>query len=231
MRKSILLLLFLFTSSYVYAQFFIAGGHISGGMPVSRLKMEVDGLIFPSISGIALYEFRDYPVQVGLELSFGIYGTKLEKRTDLYPGFSDEYRLRRNNNYTSGMAVFRYLPVVSGKIIPFVEIQTGTNFLYSRFTIRPSLFEDTIETGMDMQDWSFGYKIGGGIQLPLPGFDGGKLEFRLLYQDGSTARFLTKGDTNFLSDKGDGEFEYNPRQSPLQLIDASVGIVLYDVFR
>lgn len=82
-----------------------------------------------------------------------------------------------------------------------------------------------------MQDWAFAYKLGGGVQLPLSFIEGGKLELRVNYQDGGTMRFLTKGDTNYLPDKGDGEFENNPWNSPLQLITASVGIVVYEAFR
>lgn len=230
MRKSIFFLICFILSTPLFAQFFIAGGHLNGGIPVSKLKQEVNNLFFPSISGLILYEFRDHPVQVGLELVYGVYGTKVEVRDDLYPGFTEEYRIRRNNNYTSGMVVFRYLPSVTSKVTPFVEIQAGANYLYSRFKIRPSIFEETVEVGKDMEDWSFGYKIGGGVQFPIPGIDGGKLELRLNYQDGGNMRFLTKEDTNYLPDKGDGEFEYNPRQSPLQLINASVGIVIYGAF-
>ncbi|REG94430.1 outer membrane beta-barrel protein [Algoriphagus antarcticus] len=231
MRKTILLLLFLISATSLQAQFFIAGGHLNGGFPVSKLKSEVDKTIFPTISGILLYEFYAQPIQVGLEVGYGVYGTKVEKRNDLYPGFSDEYRIRRNNNYTSGMAVFRYLPSLTSKLTPFIEIQAGANYLYSGFKIRPSIFEDPVEAGKDMEDWAFGYKIGGGIQLPIPGIEGGKLELRVNYQDGGTMRFLTKRDTNYLPDKGDGEFDYKPRQSPLQQITASVGIVIYDAFR
>lgn len=231
MRKSLLILLFLGIATSLKAQFFIAGGHINGGFPVSILKTKVDKTVFPTLSGILLYEFFAQPIQVGLELGYGVYGTKLEKRDDLYPGFSEEFRLRRNNNYASGMAVFRYLPTLTSKITPFVEIQAGANILYSRFQIRASIIEDPVEVGIDMQDWGFAYKIGGGIQMPLSFIEGGKLELRVNYQDGGTMRFLTKEDTNYLPDKGDGEFDYNPRNSPLQLITASIGIVVYDAFR
>lgn len=231
MRRSLLLVLFLISSASLQAQFFVAGGHLNGGVPVSKLKQEVDKLFFPTISGIVLYEFQSQPVQVGLEIGYGIYGTKVEKRNDLYAGYTDEYRLRRNNNSASAMAVFRYLPILHSRLTPFIEIQTGANYLYSRFKIRPSFLEEPIEAGTDLRDLAFAYKIGGGIQFPLPIIDGGKIELRLTYQDGGTMRFLTKGDASFLPDKGDGEFEYNPRQSPLQLITASVGIVVYDAFR
>lgn len=230
MRKTFLFLTFLFCSATLQAQFFIGGGNINGGLPISKLKKEVDQTLFPTVSGILLYELRVQPIQLGLEMGYGIYGTKMEKRNDFYPGNTDEFRLRRNNNYTSGMAVFRYLPSLTSKITPFIEIQAGANYLYSRFKIRASIFEDVVEAGKDMQDWAFAYKIGGGVQFPLPGIDGGKLELRVNYQDGGSMQFLTRDDTNYLPDKGDGEFEYKPRNSPLQLITASVGVVVYGAF-
>jgi hypothetical protein len=197
MKKTILILLFLICASSVQAQFFIAGAHLNGGFPVSKLKQEVDKKFFPTISGILLYEFYAQPFQVGFEFGYGIYGTKLEKRNDLYPGFIDEFRIRRNNNYMTGMTVFRYLPSMSSKLTPFIEIQVGANYLYSKFKIRASIFEEAVEVGKDMEDWSLGYKIGGGLQMPLPGINGGKLELRLNYQDGNSMRFLTRGDTKY----------------------------------
>lgn len=231
MRKFLFLIFFLVNSESLRAQFFIAGGHLNGGFPVSKLEKEIDKVFFPTISGILLYEFYNQPLQVGLELGYGIYGTKVETRDDFYPGLNDEFRLRRNNNYASGMAVFRFLPSMTSKITPFIEIQAGANYLYSRFKIRPSIFEETVEVGKDMEDWSFGYKVGGGLQFPIPSLDGGKIELRINYQNGSSIKFLTKPDTQYLPNQGDGEFEYSPRQSPLQLITASVGIVVYDAFR
>ncbi len=231
MRKLFILPFLVLMSFQAWSQFFIGGGHFNGGFPFSKLKKEVNGTFFPSLSGVLLYELAAQPVQIGLELGYGIYGTKLEKRTDLYPGFTDEYRLRRNNNYATGMAVFRFFPSISSRVSPFFEAQIGTNYLYTRFKIRPSRFEDVVEDGKDLEEWALGYKAGAGVQFPVPGIDGAKLEFRITYQDGSSLRFLTRDDTSYLPDQGDGEFDYSPRRSPMQLITASVGIVVYDVFR
>lgn len=231
MRKTLLILFFLISSTSLKAQFFIGGVHLNGGFPTSKLKSEVDRVMFPSISGIVLYEFYNQPFQAGFELGYGVYGSKLEKRDDLYPGFNDEFRLRRNNNYLSGMAVFRFLPSTSSKLTPYLEIQVGANYLYSRFKIRPSLFEEKVEVGKDMEDWGLGYKVGGGLLIPIPGSEFIKLDFRINYQDGESMRFLTKGDTEYIPTKGNGEFEYHTRYSPLQLINASIGVVVYDAFR
>ncbi|SDD57004.1 Opacity protein [Algoriphagus faecimaris] len=230
MKKIFFVLGLILVSTSASCQFFLAGGHFNGSVPVGQLKQETGSLFFPTLSGILLYEFRTAPLQVGLELGYGIYGSKLEKRTDLYPGFTDELRLRRNNNLGTGMVVIRYLPAVNTKLTPFIEAQMGANFLYTRYKIRETILsEEAIETGMDYSDWTIGYRIGAGLQIPLGLNDNLRLEFRGTFQDGNSARFLQKGDVSYLPDEG--IFDYNFRRSPLQYMTFSVGIIGYDVFR
>ncbi|WP_026945414.1 hypothetical protein [Algoriphagus marincola] len=227
MKKLILVISFfgLFQSSH--AQFFLAGGYFNGSVPVGKLKEETGSLFFPTISGIFLYEFQSAPLQLGLELGYGIYGSNLERRTDLFQGFNDELRLRRNNNLATGMAVIRYLPVVNSKITPFVEAQFGANYLYTRYKIRETLLsEESIESGQDYGDWALAYRLGGGIQIPLDEFL--RLELRATIQDGNSVRFLQRGDVRYLPDEG--VFDYNFRRSPLQYMTFSVGLIHYDVF-
>jgi hypothetical protein len=226
-KKFLLFISFSFVSIVTQAQFFLAGGHFNGSVPVGKLKQETGSLFFPTISGIFLYEFQTAPLQVGLELGYGIYGSKLERRTDLYPGFSDELRLRRNNNLATGMAVIRYLPAVNTKLTPFIEAQFGANYLYTRYKIRETILaEDTIESGKDFEDWALAYRIGGGIQIPLDDFL--RLEIRATIQDGNSVRFLQRGDVSYLPDEG--IFDYNFRRSPLQYMSFSIGLIHYDVF-
>ncbi len=231
MRKTLFFLFFLLISSLSYGQFFLGGGHLNGGISHGELKQETGSLFFPSLSAIVLYEFQTQPIQIGAEFSYGVYGSKLEKRTDLYPGFNDELRLRRNNNMTSGMAVIRYLPVVNTRLTPFIEMQMGANYLYTRYKIRAAFDEEAIESGMDFQNWALAYKIGAGVQIPLDFNDNLVLELRANYQDGNSVRFLQRGDVTYLPDVDNGIFDYNVRRSKLQLITLSVGIVGYDIFK
>ncbi|WP_075351695.1 hypothetical protein [Algoriphagus marinus] len=231
MQRFITFALFFFITLTVQAQFFLAGAHFNGSSSVGKLKEEAGSIFFPTISGFMLYEFQTSPIQIGLDLGYGLYGSKLEKRTDLYPGFNDELRLRRNNNIVTGMITMRYLPWVNTKFTPFIEAQFGGNYLYTRYQIRATIDEEPIEADSDHQDWAIAYRIGAGIQIPLPFLDEGtKLEFKTSYQDSNSIQFLTKGDVTYLPDQGNGEFDYNFRRGPLQLLTFSVGIVVYDLF-
>ncbi|MFT7363796.1 MAG: hypothetical protein ACI9UV_001999 [Algoriphagus sp.] len=227
-RFLILLILFFFTLS-AQAQFFLAGAHFNGSSSVGKLKSEAGSVFFPTLSGFMLYEFEQAPIQIGLDLGYGLYGSKLEKRTDLYAGFSDELRLRRNNYIATGMITMRYLPWVNGKYTPFIEAQFGRNYLYTRYQIRASIDDEPIEADSDHRDWSIAYRVGAGIQIPLPFLDEGtKLEFKTSYQTSNSIRFLTKGDVSYLPDEG--IFDYNFRRGPLEFLTFSIGIVVYDLF-
>jgi len=228
-RKSLTFLLFFFTSQISFAQFFLGGLHFNGSTSVGKLKEEAGSIFFPTISGFMLYEFQTSPIQIGLDLGYGLYGSKLEKRTDLYPGFNDELRLRRNNYIVTGMITMRYLPWVNTKYTPFIEAQFGVNYLYTRYKIRATLIdEEPLEVGTDHKVWTIAYRIGAGIQFPLNVADKNvKLEFKTSYQDSNSIQFLTKGDVAYLPDQGNGEFDYNFRRGPLQLLTFSIGIVVY----
>lgn len=233
MKNILLTLIFFLLGWTAQAQFFIAGGHFNGGIANGRLKQETGGLFIPTFSGIILHEARTAPIQLGIELGYGIYGSKMERRTDLYEGFSDELRLRRNNNIATGMVVMRYLPNPQGKVMPFVEAKFGTNYLYTRYKIRESILsEETLEAGKDLEDWTLSYGFGTGVQIPIPSSPGLVLEFKATYQTGPTAEFLAKGDATFdaLPDGG-GTFDYQVRRSPLEMVTLSVGLLVYDAFR
>ena len=214
------------------AQFFIAGGHFNGGFATGQLKQETGGIFFPTISGMLLHEARSAPIQFGLELGYGIYGSNLEKRTDLYEGFSDELRLRRNNNMATGMIVIRYLPFPQSKITPFFEAKFGANYLYTRYKIRESIAsEEAIESGKDFENWTLAHGFGAGVQFPIPSNPDLVLEFKANYQTSNSIRFLTKGDATFDPlPGGGGTFDYEIRSAPLTKLTFSIGLLVYDVF-
>ncbi|WP_332912198.1 hypothetical protein [Algoriphagus boritolerans] len=189
-------------------------------------------MFFPTISGILLHEARSAPIQFGLELGYGIYGSKLEKRTDLYEGFSDELRLRRNNNIATGMIVIRYLPFIDSKITPFLEAKFGANYLYTRYKIRESIASDeAIESGKDFENWTLAHGFGAGVQFPIPSNPDLVLEFKANYQSSNSIRFLTKGDASFDPlPGGGGTFDYEIRSAPLSKLTFSIGLLVYGAF-
>lgn len=232
MKRLSITLFFFIIGFAAQAQFFIAGGHFNGGIATGYLKEETGGLFFPSISGILLHEARNAPIQFGLELGYGVYGSNLEKRTDLYEGFSDELRLRRNNNLATGMIVIRYQPLLDSKITPFLEAKFGANYLYTRYKIRESFTsEEAIEAGKDFESWTLSHGIGAGIQIPFPSNPSLLLELKANYQTSNSTRFLTKGDVSFDPlPNGGGTFDYDIQSAPLEKVTISIGLLFYGIF-
>jgi len=231
--KKLSLSLFLMLFGYsANAQFWSAGGHFNSGFAQGELKKETGGLFIPTLSGILLYEAATAPIQFGFELGYGIYGSKLEKRTDYYQGFNDELRLRRNNNILTGMAVMRYQTNPLGNIRHFMEAKFGANYLYTRFKIRDSIVSDeVIESGKDHESWTLAYSFGTGIQIPIPSNPGLFLEIKGNYQTGNSLRFLTKGDVTYVPESGGGgTFDYHYRRAPMENLIFSVGLVYIDLF-
>jgi hypothetical protein len=227
MHRLIFTVIFLLHMSAIYGQDILYGFQANAGIPVRELRDNVGNIVFPEYTFIALYSLPYRPIEVGLSIGYGKYGTKLEKRTDLYPGFNDELRLRRNNNLLTLMGVFRFNPEVNWKVEPFIEAQLGANYFYTRYKIRESRFDDPLEEGMDFKAWVMAYRVGGGIKIPFKNREIGFLEFKCLYHDSGPVQFLRRQDTEFRPDQGDGEFVYSPQRSAINMVQPGIGIVLY----
>lgn len=227
MRRLSFIGIFLLFTSALHAQDILFGFQANAGIPVRELREKVGNIVFPEYTFVTLYSFPFRPIEVGLSIGYGRYGTKLEKRTDLYPGFSDEYRLRRNNNLFTLMGVFRYNPEVSWRLQPFLEAQMGANYFYTRFKIRESRYYDPIEEGMDFDAWVMAFRFGGGIKVPFKNKELGFFEFKVLYHDSGPVDYLRRQDTEYQPDKGDGEFVYSSQRSTINMVQPGIGLVFF----
>ena len=227
--KKFLIFVFLISNGAL-AQDFLWGLQYKLGIAVQDFKAESGNVQVPEFVFFSTYQIPKIPVEIGLSLGYGIYGTQLEKRRDLYVGFNDELRLRRNNNLFSAAGMFRFFPQVYGKAFPFFEAQLGAVYAYSRFKIRETATTEPIEEGRDMGNWARMNQLGGGLLIPLGKSVNGNLEIKLMYQNTGRLEYLTKGDVRFRPDpdgRVNGEFEYFTRKSSLNMIQPSIGISFY----
>lgn len=225
MLRIIFLAIFLLSASLSHAQYFSTGFQANLGIPVGDLKDIMDGSVFPEYTMSFYYKFPMKPIEAGFGIGYGKYGTELEERTDLFRGFTDELRLRRNNNLMTFMGIFRYNFESEKRIIPFLETQVGANYFYTRYKIRESQFEEPIEEGMDFSDWVLGYRFGGGFKVPFKNREMGHFEFKVLYHDSGPVDFLRKQDTEYRPDQGEGEFVYTPQRSAITMIQPGLGFI------
>lgn len=204
-----------------------SGFHATLGIPTSDFRDAVPGIMFPEIAWTTIFPIRQSPIHLGFSATYGLYGTRLERRRDLYAGQTDRMWLRRNNNTLNLMGVFRFYPETYTKVQPFFEGQLGATYLFTRYKIRESLLTEPIEEGLDLGAWAMTYKIGGGIKWPLKDWELGYYEFKISYHDNAPIDFLRKGDTTFNPDICEGEFTYRIQRSAFQLIQPSFGVFFY----
>lgn len=227
MKRILFFAILLLSPCISYAQYFSTGFQANLGVPIGELRDVMQGSVFPEYTMSFYYRFPFKPIEVGFGVGYGKYGTEVEKRSDLYPGFTDELRLRRNNNLLTLMGIFRYNFESEKRIIPFIEAQIGANYFYTRYKIRETRFEEPIEDGMDFSDWVLGYRFGGGLKYPFKNRDLGHVEFKVLYHDSGPVEFLRKQDTEYRPDQGDGEFVYSPQKSVIHMIQPGIGLVFF----
>jgi hypothetical protein len=227
MKRLIFVSIYFITTSVSYAQFFSTGFQANLGVPIGELRDVMEGSVFPEYTMSFYYKFPLKPIEVGMGVGYGKYGTELEKRNDLYPGYTDVLRLRRNNNLLTLMGILRYNFENEKKIIPFIEAQIGANHFYTRYKIRESSFEEPIEEGLDFSDWVLGFRFGGGFKIPFKNKDSGHFEFKVLYHDSGPVEYLRKQDTEYRASQGDGEFVYNPQKTTINLIQPGIGFVFF----
>lgn len=225
MKRVLLLIIFVpYVISLSHAQELSYGFQTHFSIPVQQFERKADGLLFPEFNFAFYHRLNQLPFELGLNLGYGIYGSKLERRNDLYEGSNDEFRLRRNNNILTIMPTIRYQFPLESPVLPFFEAQIGANYYYTRFKIRETIFSEPIEIGRDMRDWNMAYRVGGGLKIPIKKANG-HLEIRAFYHDGTSTNFLRKQDSSY--NPLERNFEYNIQRSAIQKIQFGIGYIIH----
>ncbi len=227
---SLITLVFFLITFHSFGQNFLGGLQYKHGIATQDFYQESGRLMVPELSFFTNYQVPDLPIEVGISLGYALYGSELEKRRDLYLGFNDQLRLRRNNNVLTMSGVFRFFPQVYGKVFPFVEAQMGAIYSFTRYKIRETATTDPIEEERDMGSWARLSQLGGGVMIPISKDGSTNLELRVMYQNTGRLDYLTKGDVTFRPDpdrQANGIFEYNTRRSSFNMIQPSIGISFY----
>jgi len=204
------------------AQGFIGTVNLKGGIPIGDFSNTVDDIIVPEISFLTMYQLREFPILVGMELGYARYGTNLTKRDDVPGAVNQSMRIRRNNNLLSLMGVIRFVPEVNTLLKPFFEGQIGAYHPFTRVSIRETAFSEAFATGTEFLDWGLAYQGGGGFFISL-----GKdvfLEFKVNYVLTNRMDYLTKDDAVYLPD---GNVEFFPRRSSFNMLQPSIGVSFF----
>src|SRR5690554_168147 len=167
MRKLLLLISFLGPVMSLFAQQFSGALHFSPSIPVNNFR-EVSGkLILPELNFHGIYLLPSHPFGVCLNVGYSRYGSKLDKRDDIWDDQIDDVRIRRNNNLVNAMAIIRFMPELNLPFQPYIEGGIGALYAYTYVNIRESIFEEPIFSDTELYDWALSYQGSGGILWPL----------------------------------------------------------------
>jgi hypothetical protein len=222
MKKYFLITLMILSCRMAAGQGFIGTVNVKGGIPTGDFRSTAGQIILPEISFLTMYQLREFPILLGLEVGYARYGTHLTKRTDVSGASNQLMRIRRNNNLLSLMGVIRLVPEVNSKIKPFLEGQVGAYHTFTGVNIRETVFSEAFVSGTEFYDWALAYQGGGGFFIPM-----GKdtfLEFKLNYILTNRMDYLTKDDAKYLPG---GDVEFFPRRSSFNMIQPSIGVSFF----
>lgn len=222
MRKLLLLFGFFGCAIGVDAQQFSSAFYFSPSIPVNNFREISGDLILPELNFHSIYRLPSYPIGLGLNIGYSRYGSKLDKRNDIWDGQTDDVRIRRNNNLVNVMATLRFTPEANLPFQAYIEGGIGAMYAYTYVNIRESIFEEPIFSETELGDWALAYQGTGGILWPIDKKNQLFLEFRLNYRiTPKKAEYLLKQDAKYDPQEG---LLLDRRRSNLDMLMPSVGI-------
>lgn len=189
MKSITLLLVLLFVSLNTLGQSHF-GLNLQMGVPINQFRDNTEAIGF-GFGGYFLVPVSDSPFYFGLDVNYLVYGSDTKKEEILVNGFLDKYEIETNNNILLGHFITRLKPKTDFFLHPYFDAMLGFKYLYTRSKITDDNSVDPLETNTDFYDWAFSYGGAGGVHVDLG--DNFKLEFRILYLNGSKAKYLEKG--------------------------------------
>jgi len=225
MRKLLLLVSFFGPAMGLFAQQFSGALNFSPSIPVSNFREASGKLVLPELNFHGIYCLPSHPIGIGLNIGYSRYGSKLDKRDDIWDDQTDDVRVRRNNNLVNAMATIRFTPELSLPFQPYIEGGIGALYAYTYVNIRESIFEEPIFSDTELYNWTLAYQGTGGILWPIDKNNQLFLEFRLNYRiTPNKVEYLLKQDAEY--DLQDGLL-LDPRRSTLDMLQPGVGILFY----
>ena len=183
-------LFFLFLTSFTAQAQSHLGLNLQMGVPINQFRDNTEAIGF-GLGGYILFPVSESPLHLGLDVNYQVYGSDSKTEEVLTNGFFDEYDITTNNNILLGHFVTRFKPKTDFLVQPYFDAMLGFKYLYTRSKITDDQSSEPLETNTDFYDWAFSYGGAGGIHVGLG--DVIKLEFRVLYLNGSKAKYLEKG--------------------------------------
>ncbi len=191
------------------------------GVPVAAFRSEAGGLLLPQVGIEGLYHLDGTPFHFGLDVAYGRYGTDLHRSNNVFPGVSQNFRIRRNNNFMTFLGVARIKPRQDLTYSPFLEVKGGFIHTFTRSKIRENRVSEPITTGTEVYDWALAYELGAGIMRALNASKDLFVEFKIHYVNTGEMEYLTRRGATY---DPDGTLNLSTNMSPFQMVQPSISL-------
>jgi hypothetical protein len=191
------------------------------GVPIGDFRAEAGGLLLPQVGIEGLYHLDGTPFHLGLDIAYGRYGTAVHRSNNVFPGVSQNFRIRRNNNFMTFLGVARIKPRQDLTYSPFLEVKGGFIHTFTRSKIRENRVSEPIATGTEVYDWALAYQLGAGVMRALNSSKDLFIEFTLHYVNTGEMEYLSRSGATY---EADGSLNLSTSRSPFQMLQPSVAL-------
>ena len=210
----------LFMSSQVFAQHTM-GINFQSFLPTGELRNDSPDIWGGGISVTAAFNLKDSPIYAGGIYDFIRYGSEVR---DAWHGQAlGDVRYRRQNEMMRLLGFVRISPDCDAGFFPYADFMAGLNYVFTRSILRDSSIAEAFDTFTDVDDFSFTYGLGAGMEIPLGGDVLLDINFKTL-KSGRT-QYLTPQSTTY--DTGTESYILDIQQSRFDSFSIGIGIKFY----
>jgi hypothetical protein len=203
------------------AQSFQFGIDFSSVFPVGEFRDNVDSNGY-GVGGNFLVGLGRRPFYVGVDAGFVTYGSETRDQP-LIPSIPEvDLEVRTTNNIALTHFLFRAQPR-SGAVRPYADALIGFKYLYTRTTINSDIDDEAIASTTNLNDITFSYGFGGGVQVRLASLGGSgdiSLDTKVRYLRGSEAEYLKEGSIR----RENGNVFFDVLSSRTDVVSFQIGV-------
>lgn len=187
-------------------------------LPTGELKNDSPDIWGGGVALTAAFNLKGSPIYAGGIYDFTRYGSEVR---DAWHGQAlGDVRYRRQFEIMRLLGFVRISPDCDAGFYPYADFMAGFNYVFTRSILRDSSIAEAFDTFTDINDFSFTYGLGAGMEIPLGGDALLDINFKTL-KSGRT-QYLTPQSTTY--DPGRESYILDIQQSRFDSFSISLGI-------
>lgn len=189
--------------------------------PTGELKTDSPEIWGGGVALTGAFNIKQSPIYLGGTIDFSRYGS--EVKDGWHGTIMGDYRHRRQFEMSRLLGFIRVSPDCDAGFFPYVDFTAGVNYVYTRSILRTSAVNEPFDRYLDIDDFSFTYGLGAGIEIPLGNEVLLDLNFKTLKS--GKMEYLTPASVNY--DREQEAYVLDIQNSRLDNFTISFGIKAY----